>query len=108
MRRILVDRARRRMAVRYGGDHQRVELHEFALGALNSPEEILVVHDLFDAFAEAHINEAEAAKLRYFAGFTLEEVAQAKMPDLNAADMDAAVRIIAGTARSMGVDVEGV
>lgn len=38
----------------------------------------------------------------------LEEVAQQKMPDLNAADMDAAVKIIAGTARSMGVDVEGI
>jgi len=36
----------------------------------------------------------------------LEEVAAAKMPDLNAADMDAAVRIIAGSARSMGLDVE--
>ena len=36
----------------------------------------------------------------------LEEVANMKMPDLNAADMDAAVRIIAGSARSMGLDVE--
>jgi large subunit ribosomal protein L11 len=36
----------------------------------------------------------------------LEEVASQKMPDLNAADMDAAVRIIAGSARSMGLDVE--
>ncbi len=36
----------------------------------------------------------------------LEEVATMKMPDLNAADMDAAVRIIAGSARSMGLDVE--
>lgn len=37
----------------------------------------------------------------------LEEIAKIKMPDLNASDLDAAVRIIAGTARSMGVDVEG-
>jgi large subunit ribosomal protein L11 len=37
----------------------------------------------------------------------LEEIATTKMPDLNAADMDAAVRIIAGSARSMGLDVEG-
>ena len=36
----------------------------------------------------------------------LEEIATTKMPDLNAADMDAAVRIIAGSARSMGLDVE--
>ncbi len=38
----------------------------------------------------------------------LEEIAQLKMPDLTAADMDAAVRTIAGTARSAGIDVEGV
>ena len=37
-----------------------------------------------------------------------EEIATAKMPDLTAADMDAAVRTIAGTARSMGITVEGV
>jgi large subunit ribosomal protein L11 len=38
----------------------------------------------------------------------LEEIATTKMQDLNANDMDAAVRIIAGSARSMGLDVEGV
>jgi large subunit ribosomal protein L11 len=38
----------------------------------------------------------------------LEEIAKAKEPDLTAADMDAAVRTIAGTARSMGIIVEGV
>ncbi|MEN8258976.1 MAG: 50S ribosomal protein L11 [Pseudomonadota bacterium] len=38
----------------------------------------------------------------------LEEIAKMKMPDLNAANLDAAVRTIAGSARSMGLDVEGV
>ncbi|MCG8325202.1 MAG: 50S ribosomal protein L11 [Thiotrichales bacterium] len=38
----------------------------------------------------------------------LEEIAKAKDPDLTAADMDAAVRTIAGTARSMGIETEGV
>jgi large subunit ribosomal protein L11 len=37
-----------------------------------------------------------------------EEIAKAKMPDLTAADLDAAVRTIAGSARSMGIEVEGV
>jgi large subunit ribosomal protein L11 len=37
-----------------------------------------------------------------------EEIAKAKMPDLTAADLNAAVRTIAGSARSMGVDVEGL
>ena len=38
----------------------------------------------------------------------LEEIARLKDPDLNAANLDAAVRIIAGSARSMGLDVEGL
>ncbi|WP_126456463.1 50S ribosomal protein L11 [Sulfuriflexus mobilis] len=38
----------------------------------------------------------------------LEEIANTKMPDLTAADMDAAVRTIAGSARSMGIETEGV
>jgi len=38
----------------------------------------------------------------------LEQIATAKMPDLTAANMDAAVRTIAGSARSAGIDVEGV
>ena len=38
----------------------------------------------------------------------IEEVAKTKQPDLTAADTEAAVRTIAGTARSMGVDVEGL
>ena len=37
----------------------------------------------------------------------LEKIAQIKMEDLNAADLDSAVRMIAGTARSMGLEVEG-
>ncbi len=38
----------------------------------------------------------------------LEEIAKTKTPDITAADMDAAVRTIAGSARSMGLEVEGV
>jgi len=37
----------------------------------------------------------------------LEEIAEIKKPDLNAIDLDGAVKIIAGTARSMGLEVEG-
>ena len=38
----------------------------------------------------------------------VEEIARTKMPDLTAADLEAAVRTVAGTARSMGLDVEGL
>jgi large subunit ribosomal protein L11 len=37
-----------------------------------------------------------------------EEIAKIKQPDLTAADLDAAVRVVAGSARSMGITVEGI
>ena len=48
------------------------------------------------------------AKVGKISRAQLEEIAKLKTPDLTAADLDAAVRTIAGSARSMGVDVEGV
>ena len=53
--------------------------------------------------AKAHID-----KVGTVTRAQLEEIAKTKMKDLNAADMDAAVKIIAGSARSMGLTVEGV
>ena len=52
---------------------------------------------------EPHIN-----KVGKVTRAQLEEIANTKMEDLTAADMDAAVRTIAGTARSMGIETEGV
>jgi RNA polymerase sigma factor (TIGR02999 family) len=75
MRRVLVDRARRRNSQKRGGDHRRVPMRDSAMEAKESPIEILEVNDLFDRFAEMHPQEAAVAKLRYFAGFSLTEVA---------------------------------
>jgi len=59
----------------------------------------------------AKIDKGAADPLREKVGTVtraqVEEIAETKWPDLNAADMDAAVRIIAGSARSMGIKVEG-
>jgi large subunit ribosomal protein L11 len=49
-----------------------------------------------------------SAKVGKISRKQLEEIAKTKQPDLTAADLEAAVRTIAGSARSMGVDVEGV
>ncbi len=49
-----------------------------------------------------------SAKVGRISRAQLEEIARTKLPDLNAADIEAAVRTVAGTARSLGVDVEGV
>ncbi len=51
--------------------------------------------------------EPHATKVGTISAAQVREIAEIKMPDLNANDLDAASKIIAGTARSMGVDVEG-
>ena len=53
--------------------------------------------------ASGEPNKKKVAKL---SKDQIREIAETKMPDLNAADVDAAMRIIEGTARSMGVEVE--
>jgi len=79
MRRILVDAARRKQAVRHGGGQERVDLD--APGAdLASPAddpELLAIHEALDRLAEHDPRKAEVVKLRYFTGLTLEEIAQA-------------------------------
>ena len=52
--------------------------------------------------------KAHAEKVGKVTRAQLEDIAKAKQPDLTAADLDAAVRTIAGSARSMGLEVEGV
>jgi large subunit ribosomal protein L11 len=51
-------------------------------------------------------SEPHRAKVGTLSREQLRQIAETKMPDLNARDIDAAMRIIAGTARSMGVEVE--
>ena len=51
--------------------------------------------------------EPNKTKVAKVSSAQVKEIAQLKMVDLNANDMDAAVRIVAGTARSMGIEVEG-
>ena len=75
MRRVLVVRARRKQRIKHGGQMRRIELHDSAMEGDCSPEEILVVNDLFDRFSELHAKEADVAKLRYFAGLNLTDIA---------------------------------
>jgi RNA polymerase sigma factor (TIGR02999 family) len=77
MRRILIDRARRKLTVRHGGRFERVELREEDLGAQWSDEQLLAVHEVLDILAMEHPAQAEVVKLRYFAGMTNEETARA-------------------------------
>ncbi|MGI9243679.1 MAG: ECF-type sigma factor [Verrucomicrobiales bacterium] len=73
MRRILIDRARRRKAVKHGGDMVREEFDSVMVPAKS--DEILKVHESLDALATAFPRKAELVKLRYFVGLTTSEAA---------------------------------
>jgi RNA polymerase sigma factor (TIGR02999 family) len=76
MRRILIDRARRRRTRRHGGGYERVDLEECDLVAPQADDEMLAVHEALDKLAKEYPVQAEVVKLRYFGGRTNEEVAQ--------------------------------
>jgi RNA polymerase sigma factor (TIGR02999 family) len=75
MRRILIDRARRKRALRHGGEQERVDLQEAELAAPGDDDQLLAVSDALDRLAAQHKEEAELVKLRYFVGMTNEEAA---------------------------------
>ncbi len=76
MRRILVDQARRKQAVRHGGDAQRQHPDLDQLPQLEQNDELLAVHEALDHLAIHDALKAELVKLRYFAGFTSDEAAE--------------------------------
>lgn len=78
MRRILIDRARHRKAVRHGGALQRTGFADDII-AVDSvkDDEILAINEILDRFAQIEPRKAEVVKLRYFVGMTIEEAAEA-------------------------------
>ena len=77
MRRILIDNARRKRALRHGGGQQRVDLENVDLASVSDDEQLLAVDDALNKLAALSKSEAELVKLRYFVGMTLEEAADA-------------------------------
>jgi len=77
MRRILVDRARRRRTQLYGDQCRRVELEETGLAAPAENDQLLAVEDAFERLSQEHPVQAQVVKLRYFGGMTDDEIAQA-------------------------------
>lgn len=78
MRRILIDRARQRLAVKHGAGKEHVELDGLEIAApTDKDDELLAVHEALDRFATSEPRKAELVKLRYFAGFSIEEAAEA-------------------------------
>jgi RNA polymerase sigma factor (TIGR02999 family) len=75
MRRILVDRARRKARPKHGGDRERVNFEEFMINDFSGDEAILAVHEALELLEREDETKAKLVKLRYFAGLTLEETA---------------------------------
>src|SRR5882672_4276649 len=76
MRRILIENARRKRALRHGGGQQRLDIQDVEIAAGTKDEELLAVNDALEKFAALDQQKAELVKLRYFAGLTIEEAAQ--------------------------------
>ncbi len=76
MRRILIDRARRKRAARHGGGQQALDVDEIEIAApTEKDDELLAVHDALEKLALEDREKAELVKLRYFAGLTIEDAA---------------------------------
>ena len=77
MRRILIDSARRRLAQRRGGRLEHVNIDDVDLAGAADDSRVLKVNDALEKLAVDDPQKAQLVKLRYFAGLTLEEAAQA-------------------------------
>ena len=77
MRRILVERARRKKRLKHGGDNSRQELDEAEIAAPEPREDLLALDAALGKLAATDQSAAELVQLRYFAGLTLPEAAQA-------------------------------
>jgi len=81
MRRILVDRARRRQAVKHGGDRRRVGLEPVEVAcedsAFGGADQLVALDEALDELEGVDARKARIVMLRYFAGLTIQETAKA-------------------------------
>ncbi len=77
MRRILVEKARRKGRMKRGGEHQRAELDGVEITVEGPSDDLLALDEALTKLAEKHAEKAELVKLRYFAGLTVSEAAKA-------------------------------
>jgi len=77
MRRILIERARRKQSMRHGGGRKRVDLDAVEIAAPQTEDELLAVNEALDKLAAENKVQAELVKLRYFVGLTNDQAADA-------------------------------
>ena len=76
MRRILIENARRKQSLKYGGGHKRIDLDGMEVVADGPSKELLALNEALDRLAEKDQVKADLVKLRYFAGLTCKQAAQ--------------------------------
>ena len=76
MRRILIESARRKRALRHGGGQQRLDIEDLNVASAMKDDELLALDEALDKFAVADQQKADLVKLRYFAGLGFEEAAE--------------------------------
>ena len=77
MRRILVESARKKRALQRGGDRARVDFDLVEPAAPKPSDDVLALHDALEKLEQRDRRKAELVKLRYFAGLTMEQAAEA-------------------------------
>ena len=87
MRRILVEKARRKRSVKHGGERARVDLDEALVVGDEPREDLLELDELLQQLASADPRAAELVKLRFFAGLTGEQTAKVLDISPRAADL---------------------
>lgn len=76
MRQVLIDYARKQMAGKRGNRPDQIDLAESVPLALESPEQLIMLHDALTKLANFDERKASVVEYRYFGGFSLEEVAE--------------------------------
>lgn len=86
MRRILIERARRRHAVKHGGGRRRIDLNDLTVADEQRRDELLALDEALGELEQHDAQAARLVKLRYFAGFGHQEAAEAMGITRRAAD----------------------
>jgi RNA polymerase sigma factor (TIGR02999 family) len=88
MRRILIENARRKKSLKYGGGRERLNLNDVVIcdDQQFSLDDLITLDEALEKFSKKHKSNADLVKLRYFAGLTLEQAAKALGISHNTAD----------------------
>jgi RNA polymerase sigma factor (TIGR02999 family) len=88
MRRILIERARHKRTLKAGGDRERVEMVDLALTAAGPDLDLLSLSEALEKLEKKDLRMAQLVKLRFFAGLTIEQAAEALGISTSTADSD--------------------